>query len=105
MARSTRTTKRTVSNKKIDPVMPAVELEEAPAIENSDKETPEVELEPVYVEPKAPKIPTIIIKTNVDFKNFAIGDGIDWLAGSVHEVDFSTYTRLMRDDPTAFERV
>lgn len=77
------TTKRTVSAKKIEP-----ELVESP-------ETPE----PVS------EMPKLKIMAVEGYQNYAIREGINWRAGSVHEVDFSTYQRLMMDNPKAFERV
>lgn len=89
--------KRTVSNKTIEPQVKPVEV--VNVLEQNSK------LHILDISETKPEMPKIKLMAVIDFKNFSIGDGIDWRKGTVHEVDFSTFERLMRDDPLAFERV
>lgn len=79
------TTKRMVSAKKIEPV-----LEETPP-------TPE----PVI----APEMPKLRLLVTEDYSNYAIGDGINWMRNTEHDVDFKMFQRLMADNPDIFVRV
>lgn len=79
------TTKRTVSNKKIEPVLEETSLTEEPVI--------------------ASEIPKLRLLVTEDYINYAIGDGIKWMRNTEHDVDFKLFQRLMADNPDIFVRV
>lgn len=88
--------KRVVSNKRIEPVVVVAPIPEEPAEEI-------LETTPIPVEKFSP--PKISVRANEAYCNYAIGDGINWQQGSVHEVDLLTFQRIMRDNPNAFEQI